>query len=638
MIVSMKKIRILSRASRKEELIVSLRNLGVLHPVTREKSNESLEKLREKVAMVKGAIRAIPDSGGARASSGSISSGRAGKKTSAADAAAIPEARQNVSHNPAELAQHIIKKEETLRERESELHTLHKEIARIEEWGNFDPDLMRALSQNSGLHLSLAIVKADELTRIPADVSYIILSRKKHTCRLLLLGDPHTLNFDVLNLPEHSLRELLRREEKISMKYSKLQEEMAEFQAGKKMLRRYQYSLEKDIEFSAVQANMETCNELPTIVTIEGFIPVSHIEKFQSLASEQGIAFTIEDPDIDDTVPTLIRNPRAVCISEPIFTFMDTLPGYREHDISFWFLLFFSLFFAMIIGDAGYGALLSVVSAGAILSARIRRRPVSNVLILFMTLGVSTILWGAASGNWFGYAPIGDIPFFAQFIIPQLDAFAEGTLADTVVETLLVFCFSLGIVHLLLAHTLAFLKKLREDPRIHAFADVGWSSTLIGLYFFVLNLVVSAEKFPVPPVTLPLIFGGLIVVILFAGQEGDGFFRGVLRTLNIGNLIYTALTAISSFADIISYIRLFAVGLASVEIARSFNNMAEGIMQSGGAVGTILGIVVLCIGHSLNLVMGGLSVLVHGLRLKMLEFSGHLGNEWTGFAYKPFRN
>ena len=198
--------------------------------------------------------------------------------------------------------------------------------------------------------------------------------------------------------------------------------------------------------------------------------------------------------------------------------------------------------------------------------------------------------------------------------------------------------FSLGIVHLILAHTLAFLKKLREAPRIHAFADVGWSSTLIGLYFFVLNLVVSAEKFPVPPATLPLIFGGLIVVVLFAGQEGDGFFRGVLRTLNIGNLIYTALTAISSFADIISYIRLFAVGLASVEIARSFNNMAEGIMQSGGAVGTILGIVVLCIGHSLNLVMGGLSVLVHGLRLKMLEFSGHLGNEWTGFAYKPFRN
>ena len=462
MIVSMKKIRILSRASRKEELIVSLRNLGVLHPVTREKLHESLEMLREKVAMVESAIRAIPDSGGARASSGSSSSGRAGKKTSsvvvlsadkasaapaagkknsAAPAAAIPEARQNVSQNPAELAQRIIKKEETLRERENELHTLHKEIARIEEWGNFDPDLMRSLSQDSGLHLSLAMVKADELTRIPADISYIVLSRKKHTCRLLLIGDPHTLNFDVLNLPEYSLRELLRREEEISMKSSKLQEEMAEFQAEKEELRKYLRSLEKDIEFRTVQANMETCNELPSIVTIEGFLPVSHIEKFQFLASEQGIAFTIEDPDIDDAVPTFIRNPRPARISEPIFTFMDTLPGYREHDISFWFLLFFSLFFAMIIGDAGYGALLSVVSAGAILSARIRRRPVSNVLILFMTLGVSTLFWGAASGNWFGYAPIGDIPFFAQFIIPQLDAFAEGTLADTVVETLLVFCF-----------------------------------------------------------------------------------------------------------------------------------------------------------------------------------------------------
>ena len=95
------------------------------------------------------------------------------------------------------------------------------------------------------------------------------------------------------------------------------------------------------------------------------------------------------------------------------------------------------------------------------------------------------------------------------------------------------------------------------------------------------------------------------------------------------------LDSISAFSDIISYIRLFAVGLATVEIAKSFNSMAAGL--GDGAAGIIGGILILIFGHTLNLAMGGLSVIVHGVRLNMLEFSGHLGIEWTGIPYKPFK-
>lgn len=638
MIVAMKKLSILALASRKKELALALRGFGALHLDMQERASSSLDSLRESASALRQAIRLIPGGRGAAPAAGATG----GRTPEGAD---LEEAAGKVAQI-AELG-------DALRECEGEMEILRREISRIEDWGNFDPSLFSALFPY--IPLSLAVLSRDELKRLPEaeGISYMILAKKKNSCRLLFIGDTAAAaaatalaDIDFFRLPDRSLHELQKELEACAQKSDDIREELGGFRPDAALLGRYLESLERDIEFASVQANMGELEDLPLLLHIEGFIPADRLDDFGAFAASESIAFIAREPAPEDTVPTFLRNSRAVRITEPIFAFMDTLPGYREHDISFWFLIFFVLFFAMIIGDAGYGLLLSLTSLGAIMAAKIKGgrsrgagsgAGVPNVLILFATLGLGTLFWGAVSGNWFGYAPIGDIPFFRQFIIPRLDAFAEGIMVDAVVETLLIFCFSIGLCHLLLAHILSAVKKFREAPRVHGLADLGWIATMLGLYFFVLNLVVDADKFPVPPFTLPLILGGLLAVLLFDGQQGDGFFRGLGRTLNIGNLIHTALTAISSFADVISYIRLFAVGLASVEIAKSFNNMAEGIMQGGG-LALIPAIIVLCIGHSLNIVMGGLSVLVHGLRLKMLEFSGHLGNEWTGMAYKPFRD
>jgi V/A-type H+-transporting ATPase subunit I len=105
--------------------------------------------------------------------------------------------------------------------------------------------------------------------------------------------------------------------------------------------------------------------------------------------------------------------------------------------------------------------------------------------------------------------------------------------------------------------------------------------------------------------------------------------------MGLANLLTTFLSSISAFADIISYIRLFAVGLAGIEIAKSFNGIAAGFGTNVG--GLIIGAFILLFGHALNMAMGALSVVVHGVRLNMLEFSGHLGMEWSGKPYKPFK-
>ena len=617
MIVQMKRVSILSAASGKKEITTALRNFGALHLEIQEKTSSYLEELRERESLIRQAFQAIPEA----------SPRRMRKMPSPSEA---PE--------PApKLAEKVMESANLLKAKEAEAETLRREIMRIENWGDFDPALFQSLLE-SGTALSLAVLSNDELKGLPETTRYIILSRKKNKRQLLFIGDTGDLDCTFLRLPERSLSSLQQGLEALVQEQLMLKEKLMNFQSEKKILEHYLESLAGDIEFASVQGNLEEFEECPSVTLIQGFLPLPRLEDFRSFAAAKGAAFIIQDPGPEDNVPTKVENPRAIRITEPIFQFMDTLPGYKEHDISFWFLIFFTLFFAMIIGDAGYGLLLSLLSLGSILVTKIKTERVPDVLILFTTLGLGTLFWGALSGNWFGYAPIGELPFFSQFIIPGIYAFAEGIANDVVVETLLLFCFSLGMGHLLLAHLLSCIKKLKEPPRIHGFADLGWISTMVGLYFFVLNLVVDSEKYPIPSIAIPLIFGGLIAVLLFDGQQGDGFFRGLGRTLNIGNLIYTALTAISSFADVISYIRLFAVGLASVEIARSFNNMAGGIMQAGTGIAVIAGIVVLLLGHSLNLVMAGLSVLVHGIRLKMLEFSGHLGNEWTGLAYRPFKN
>ena len=154
---------------------------------------------------------------------------------------------------------------------------------------------------------------------------------------------------------------------------------------------------------------------------------------------------------------------------------------------------------------------------------------------------------------------------------------------------------------------------------------------LIGIYYLVLNLVLDADKYPLPRYVVWLVAGGAGAVIFFSQQEGK-FFEGVLR--GVGGILTTFLDGISAFADVISYIRLFAVGLATVEIAKSFNGMASDM--GGSAFGIVGAVLVLALGHSLNLAMGALSVVVHGARLNMLEFSGHLGMEWTGIPYTPF--
>jgi len=249
-------------------------------------------------------------------------------------------------------------------------------------------------------------------------------------------------------------------------------------------------------------------------------------------------------------------------------------------------------------------------------------------------LSASTIVWGAVTGTWFGSQTILEkVSFLQIFVIKQFTNFpnlVSGLSAADTQKAVMKFSFQIGTLQLSLACVMNVISKLKKKD-LSAIAEIGWLAVIDALYFVVLLLVIGEEINTTPIFTIVGV--GFLVVVVF-GSQGPGipFAKGLASGL--GGFFNTFLDTISSFGNIMSYIRLFAVGMASLAISQSFNNMAQPLL-SGFALPA--GIIVLVLGHSLNIVMAMLSVIVHGVRLNVLEFSGQLGMEWTGILYEPFK-
>jgi len=218
-------------------------------------------------------------------------------------------------------------------------------------------------------------------------------------------------------------------------------------------------------------------------------------------------------------------------------------------------------------------------------------------------------MWGLLTGTVFGqewYLKAGHHP-----LLPVLNN----------TKFLQAFCFFLGAFHLSLGHGWQAIRKL---PSVSALSDLGWVSLLWAAFFIAKSLILDD---PFPFFGKWFIVAGLALVIFFSRPQ-----KNIFKTIGLG-LGTLALSLVNSFTDVVSYIRLFAVGLAGVAIADTLNSLAAGL-GSNAFLGKAL---IVFIGHTINIVLGPLSVLVHGIRLNVLEFSSHVGLSWSGTAYKPLK-
>ena len=280
---------------------------------------------------------------------------------------------------------------------------------------------------------------------------------------------------------------------------------------------------------------------------------------------------------------------------DPVLNLLGLTPGYRELDVSMLFLIFFSIFFGILIGDAGYGLVYILITILIALWFNKKMKldaEMKTIVSLFSLLGSCAIVWGLLTGTFFGQG-------WLTPLVPQLNN-------PNVMGT---FCFFLGALHLSIAHSWrAFLKF----PSLTALADVGYICILWTAFFLARTLILG-DAFP--SFGLWLVAAGVILVILFTNPKAHSIFRGIGEGLGT-----IALSFMNNITDVISYIRLFAVSLAGLAVAETTNYLASGF--GSGVVALAAGVVILLFGHSLNIILGLMSVLVHGVRLNVLEFSG----------------
>ncbi|MDR0583402.1 MAG: V-type ATP synthase subunit I [Treponema sp.] len=623
----MKKVSLVVMEREREASLEKLREVGVLHVEKKNVSSDALGAMLEKRARLRNALGIVRR----------YSASKAGGAL-AADA--------------DDMVRRILGMGNEKKILQDQIMYQAKERRRLEGWGDFD-------------HKALASLAAQGITLIPYELPWktydslgeetklIVIFRDKRGVRAFALSE--IAGTPPFTFPVLSLSGIDGRMTEIWRRIAEIEAELARMALRRGVMEAELALLQERIEFETANAGMETLEESSAQSTVSwlcGFVPHDSLGLLKRAAAENGWALVCADAEAADRPPTLVRNNAAVRIIQPLFSFLGTIPGYQEYDISLSYLIFFCLFFAMIFGDAAYGLLLFAASLAAGLFFRKKGGKVPDAAKLFMLLSCCTVVWGAITGSWFA-APVERLPpFLRALIIPPfnntgpLAAFspvlrkvfdlpAEVPVDDLKTRWNIQFlCFTVGAAQLVWGRSKNIRKLL---PSLTALAQAGWLIMMVGLYFLVLFMLL---KMRLPSFAVYLIGGGLALYFVFAEQNGGNFFKNIGKSF--ANFLSIFLNAVGSFADIISYIRLFAVGLAGSIIAQSFNSMAipaEGFGALG--LGFFLRVfaagMILVFGHALNIVMNALSVIVHGVRLNLLEYAGnHLGMEWSGYAYKPF--
>jgi len=509
----------------------------------------------------------------------------------------------------------VVAEVERLAEQLDGLHATRTELAhdleRLAPFGAFDPDAVRRLrDQGVGVRLARPPVARDL-----ADVQgarWITLRRDRHRRAVALVGPSEAVDAaevpDEVPLPseaperlEERIREVTGTLERTRARLSALAEERSEVQ-------RWLVRSEEALRTEQVRASMATVG---AVAVLRGFVPEDEVQRVRDLAARHGWGVWASDVRDPDEAPTLIRNPRWVRPIEPLFSFLGVVPAYGNVDVSVPFLVFFSLFFAMIVGDAGYGLVFLALTETF---ARRGKRTPPRLIALLRLLSVGTIVWGLLSGNLFGMAALPSLLAWGR-----LDWLASE-------RNVIGLSFAIGAVHLTVAHVWNALRYLNS---VRALAEVGWVATTWTMYFLARQLVLGD---PFPQAGWIAFAVGLTLVVMFSTPwrllRRDWFQHALLP-----------LTLVNNFVDVVSYVRLFAVGAATFAVAAAFNDLAGDIGLSGpvgNVVGGVLSALVLFFGHTLNVLLAAMGVLVHGVRLNMLEFAGHMGVPWTGHPYRPF--
>jgi V/A-type H+/Na+-transporting ATPase subunit I len=350
------------------------------------------------------------------------------------------------------------------------------------------------------------------------------------------------------------------------------------------------------------------------LFALQAWMPTRNLEQVQALARELGLVLQVREPLPEEHPPTLLENQGVAACGQDLVSFYLT-PGYRLWDPSRVVFFSFVIFFAMILADAGYSAFLGLLllwkwkALGKSPGSR-RMRTLSAWLV------GSGLIYGVMVASYFGVTPPQG-SFLRSLQVLDLNQSMKMMLLSVVI----------GVVHLAIANV---MDAKRQGWVRAGLASLGWAMAIVGGLFWGLGGTPISPGPWLERFGLPLMAFGLVFVVFFLNPSLPWY-----RRLGTGIMGLTKVT--SAFGDVLSYLRLFALGLASSSLALAFNGLAQDAGKGIPVFGIVITVVILLFGHVLNLILGLMGAGVHGLRLNFIEFF-NWGITEEGYAFQAFKN
>ena len=517
-----------------------------------------------------------------------------------------------------------------------ERDAIEKDIRVLEPWGNFDMKALQRLAQASGLTVGFFRCSSKFFRQEWADHYFAIPVNEmsKSTYFLTFSEEKPDIEAEQIFLPQESLQEKRAQLDSVLQKLDLIHGELLYIEKQlRSVLLDGQSQARDSIQLERVHLSDERVAG-DSLRLLVGWVRADRTEELTTVLDADHIFYEMEDPAFEDDVPVQITNGRFTSLFEPILR-MYSLPNYHDLDPSFYFAPFFMLFFGLCLGDGGYGLL---VLFGGLAVAKFCKGDVCNYGRLMAWLGMMTVICGLLMGTFFG------IDLSQQdwaFLAPVKPYFLNDNGVGPIFgySPMMVLSVIIGLIQVLLGMILKGCKAVKNYGFAYGIGTFCWGAAII--------LAVILYGLPTCGVQLPQVVQYILMVLIGISALGIFFYnspgsyrRPLLGLLgNIGGGVWATYgMATGLLGDLLSYIRLFALGLTGGVLGGVFNSLAIDMTSSLPVmVRWIPMILILLAGHGITFALSMISAFVHPMRLTFVEFFKNADFEGGGKEYSPFR-
>lgn len=621
MIEKMKKLSLLIYHASKDRFLSNLQRLGVVHlEANKSIQNEDIIDLNNKISRIKKAEILLKDLN------------KENKQN---------KAQVKFKGNFNELLERIELENEKLHNLYGELENIGKEITLLSPWGNFDPDNIGRLVK-IGINFKFYSINEKKYSKLEKkDLNIEIINKIKGTIYFILICDIDD-NIEIESATEYkvpikSLKILFKESEKLKEKIKKQKQVVIDYSKYYDQINSELLKNMDELEYNITDASLLEEAE-GKILLIHGWVPLKLLEKVENFLNSEDVVYLLEEPVPEDKVPVLLQNDPFSKLFEPI-TRMHSLPQYVEVDPTPFFAPFFAAFFGLCLADLGYGLILLISIIAAFFF--IKNKKLMPILMLGLVLSITTMAGGIVLDSFFGQSNVSKlvelqiIPGYIKHLILFSDMQQQMALAVMV-----------GIIQVVLGFGIQIVNRIRLNGFLAGLMPLG---TILLITSGIMALIIKmAPGLVIGPFKIGLLISyipnkllvatalaiiGIILVLFFNDINKNIFLRPLIGLWDL----YGIITGVPG--DILSYVRLFALGLAGSLLGGAFNQIAFMVKGDSPSIFSYFFMVlVLIVGHSINLGLAALSAFVHPLRLVLLEFYKSVGFTGGGLIYSPFKN